>query len=170
MQKIVLAIFVVIVALLIGGYFLRASLKTAAEAKIIPQEAASTLGINESTGAPTPASSPYDVVEKFYVSYTECMSNPPVTSFGRVSDYCRNNSGFSNPDLDQHMKSGGVDTVTCTEALPVSVVADRSTPFDQNDKTAYAIAHFPGNNIRIALKMIPVNGEWTISDITCPSP
>lgn len=169
MKKIVLAILVVIVILLVGAFALRGSLKTASGSTIIPDSAASTLGINESTGASTPSMSPYDVVEKFYVSYTECMSNPPVTSFGRVSDYCRNNSGFTSPDLDQHMKSGNVDTVTCTEALPIKVTADRSVLFDDAVSTVYAMAHFPGNDIRVSVKVMRIDGEWVISDITCPS-
>ena len=169
MKKIALAAFVLIVILLVGAFALRGSLKTASGSTIIPQDAASTLGITESTGAPTPSMSPYDAVEKFYESYTECMSNPPVTAFGRVSDYCRNNSGYTSPDLDQHMKSGNVDTVTCTEALPIKVTADRAVPFDDSASTVYAMAHFPGNDIRISVKFIRIDGDWAITDITCPS-
>lgn len=124
------------------------------------------------TATPVSEATPGDVVESFYTAWLAYEGNPLVGEFYQSNPYLSAAAEQKIADIIASFERGGYDPVLCAQDWPQHFVFEAPIV---TDNTATATVHGVWNAGTeyellndIAVTLDVIEGQWQITDITCP--
>jgi hypothetical protein len=157
MKKVTLILFIVILA---GVTFLFLTSNSI-------DKNASTTPANTINSTVTKKTIQMLTAEHFFQAYAACLKKPPSEATGNETTYCVTATKDSTDKLLKTIEKQKLP-VTCSQTLPQSASAVRSTEINDNQAIVILSENSGQKKINVTYQMQRVKGEWKVENILCP--
>lgn len=135
---------------------------------------------SNSEPSPTPSSkvsanSPIGVTTNFYMTYQDCLSNPPEAAAGQASTYCQANSGLTSQNFVSNLETGGVaaagaDPILCAQNVPEKITAKSINEETMTSARVSVDVVFGSVTQTNIVDLTNEDGSWKVDNVVCPTP
>ncbi|NBD34709.1 MAG: DUF3828 domain-containing protein, partial [Chloroflexi bacterium] len=124
--------------------------------------------------APAVNAGPAEVVEVFYTAWLAYEGNPLVDKLYQSNPYLSDAAEQKIADIIASFERGGYDPVLCAQDWPQHFVFETPTVTDDTATTTVHGVWNAGTEYEslndIEVTLVVIEGQWQITDITCPPP